>query len=766
MKKVIDQYDMEEISVEEYQKSLTPLDYPGEESGGGVWSEEVKAWLDLNTLKGLFFGDDWVYILVDRIASKISSQKLRVMKRTIKEGKAVNEPEEDNPVQKLLEQPSDNQTYEQFMYSLTADYGISGNGLVYRPSALDQLIHIPVEMIQLDFDTDGKLRTYRVIQYNTAYEMPIARDIMKIDPKQIAHVRRPNPSSALWGLSPFIPGRKSILFNRYSLEYLNNFYLKGAQPGLVLDLSDAANEKQALRLLRSMEMAHTGRRNQRRNMVLPKGVKATTVQPTLSDQQLKDYISQNRETIINIMQVPKHELSISEAGSLGSEEYKTALKNFWNGPLKTIMKSIAGSLTKLLADKLGEDRYLEFDVSDVDVLQEDQNAKADLSIKLLQTHTLNEVRAKVFQADPLPGGDTTPTTQKPAQAFSMGSKPEMEKELEAPKPEIITEDMPVDNQKILDKNKEVFETFKSKGDWWKRREQLISKDEAKRFGEMHGTVLDLFADQIASALKVVKRNLGGQGIKSIVTKAEFKKTKLKRDIRAALNNFEERWIDETIKVLEATLNIGYDAQLVLPFNIPNRSELEVLRAQRLQGRKDMLENRLSEMFSEINKTTTDKILRIIEEGVGSSRSLQDIAKNIIDEVADPKMSNSRAMTITRTEVLTASSIGQAAAMQDASEVIPNLKKMWINAGDDRVRGNPKGKYKSAEADHWTIGGEMQAHDKSFSNGLAFPRDPSGAASEVINCRCTFVMIHPDDADSLGIQGLQSEWSDLQNNSEE
>jgi len=52
------------------------------------------------------------------------------------------------------------------------------------------------------------------------------------------------------------------------------------------------------------------------------------------------------------------------------------------------------------------------------------------------------------------------------------------------------------------------------------------------------------------------------------------------------------------------------------------------------------------------------------------------------------------------------------------------KKQWINSADDRVR--------ESDAE---MGGEVAALNEPYSNGLMFPGDPAGPASEVIACRC-------------------------------
>jgi SPP1 gp7 family putative phage head morphogenesis protein len=95
------------------------------------------------------------------------------------------------------------------------------------------------------------------------------------------------------------------------------------------------------------------------------------------------------------------------------------------------------------------------------------------------------------------------------------------------------------------------------------------------------------------------------------------------------------------------------------------------------------------------------------------------------------------MTIARTEVLTAVSLGQAAAMKDAAKVVPDLQKMWISANDDRVRDS-----------HEMLHGDIVPHGKEFDNGLQFPRDPSGPPEEVINCRCTWIMLPKDQMQNI------------------
>lgn len=750
-------------------KSSDPLHYAiaQEEAGAGVgggWDTEVKAFVDASTLKHLFFSEDWVFIVVDIVAMKISSQPLRVMRGTVEEnGEFTKEPAEGHELQNLIDQPNPYQSYEAWMYSTIVDLVLIGNAIEWYAPSANILMTLPAETISLDIDEDGKLEQYTMTEISTESGIIVAQRQTHFDTKEISHLRRPNPSSMLWGLSPFVPGRKSVLFNRYSTDYLLAFYQKGAMPGLALEMDKEANEKVALRLLRSFENAYTGRRNMRRTLVMPKGVSVKDVSTTLADQELSIYIDKNRETIINLLKVPKHELSLADSGSLGSEEYKTALKNFWHATLIPTMKIVAGELTKFFRSKgvLEGNEFLEFDVTGVEALQEDMSAKADLAIKYLNSGwSVNEVRTEVWKksrhedpeadrpfiikpAAPAFGmgfGTTAPSTSavQPVALPPLTASESGEASTEAEESKVVIGD-------ASKASKESVASFlKTNDQWFDRREAKIHADAAKGVSAMESGSLRLFADMAATVIKTTRGFLKAKGWDEyLATKAEgdssddddspqaqvVKKNELRRRLRKALDNFEERWIDMSRTALSARVETGYGSALELPFNFPSETEINALRARGQAARQDALEERSGRIFGYLNETTIAQVFDVIERGIDKGKTVQAISQDLRDKFSNVEEIGARAMTIARTETLTAVSIGQAAAMKDAAQVVPNLRKMWISANDARVRDT-----------HADLHGDVVKHDAAFKNGLMFPRDPSGSAGEVINCRCTWIMV--------------------------
>lgn len=392
---------------------IDPNGVTQDEPYSSTWSVETKAFLNAQNLKALFFSEDWVFISVDAYAQPISSLPLVVVRKGIEDEQEVEKVVPFHPVSQLLESPNPHVDGTQLKYSLTCDYVLGGNCFLYFAKTNKQAFHVSFDRVQYQFDKAGLPLKY-IIYPDSEEIIPNITNGVSVELNEMAHVRRPNPSSPLWGLSPFIAGRRSVLFNRYSQDYLNSFYLKGASPQFILEMEQTANEQSVLRLLRSFEIAHTGRRNQRRTMLLPKGVKATAADHKIADQQITELIKLNRETILNTLHIPKHVVSLQEAGSLGSEEHKMALKYFWSTALLPTCNAIASSLTKFFRKQglLAVNEELSFDTSSIAILQDDLKANAETANLLLSTHTLNEVRAQVFGLPPLIEGDVIKDMQQ------------------------------------------------------------------------------------------------------------------------------------------------------------------------------------------------------------------------------------------------------------------------------------------------------------------------------------------------------------------
>lgn len=751
--------------VDSYEKHLDIFQTMGGNSDGtGVWNQEESAFLSLTTLKSLFFSEDWVFIVNDLIASELSSVPINVMKKETVNGEEILTAVQDHPLQQLLDNPNEWQDYSSFIYNLNIEKTLMGNSVVWFNRSSNQIMVVPFDKLNIDFDQFGAINTYSVIEEN---EFGGKTVVSEFKPKDIMHIRRPNPNSLIFGLSPFIPGRKSVLFNRYTTEYLNSFYEKGATPGLAIKMDKAVSEKAALRLLRSYEMAYTGRRNQRRTLVLPKGTDVSEISHTIADQRITELVNANMDKVLNLLGVPKHALSMAEAGSLGSEEAKTALRYFWTSRLIPSLKSTVGSFNKFFKKELGDDHIFQEDLSQVEALKENEIMKADLADKMLKTHTLNEVRSTLYSLPPLLGGDSivNPSSFAPSPR-AVGTRVDVEPE---DKPIDIEEEEIPEAEEAEEDAVDEFEGFDSDEDKqkalrvaslldYKERRSIVGRIITKQDDETERTLrsmmklnLALFLDMSEAALDVI-----GDSFREVKdAKPSVTNEILRQRISKAFGELEADYTGNHAKQLSETVELSYKEQLGLVFNDDARDAITAIGAREQNKRRTLLEARGVDTFKNLSKTRTDRIMDLIGKGLDEKDTIAEISRTVAEGIAgkrgDPFSVLGQAETIARTETLTAFSIGQKAAMDNTATVIPDLRKAWITANDDRVRGNPGGKYPNSKANHWELQtGETIPHDEPFPNGLDYPRDTKGDPSETINCRCVLLIVSPQDEDDLNI----------------
>jgi phage portal protein BeeE len=192
-----------------------------------------------------------------------------------------------------------------------------------------------------------------------------------------------------------------------------------------------------------------------------------------------------------------------------------------------------------------------------------------------------------------------------------------------------------------------------------------------------------------------------------------------------LKNYEKllaEYIKEIDQTLDEAFKYGFTDTLVkFTFDVPNeqaRKALQAYAAAKVKG---------------IAETTMLQMREVITESFEQGNTIQDTAARIDEKFAE--IETGRAMTIARTETLSAVSLGREAKREEFKEQFPESKlmKMWVSAQDERVRDS-----------HQELDGKSVGVDEEFKEGLRFPRDPNGDAAEVINCRCTDITFVEED----------------------
>lgn len=149
--------------------------------------------------------------------------------------------------------------------------------------------------------------------------------------------------------------------------------------------------------------------------------------------------------------------------------------------------------------------------------------------------------------------------------------------------------------------------------------------------------------------------------------------------------------------------------------------------------RQFIEQRTNQLAGPITQTTYDAIQSALVDGVEAGESIDDIATRVRSVFT--QASETRAVTIARTEVIGAyNGAASLGASQLPADVVAGQE--WIATRDGRTR----------EA-HASADGQIIPIGASFDVGghqLAYPGDPAGGASNVVNCRCTVGFLTPEE----------------------
>jgi len=148
-------------------------------------------------------------------------------------------------------------------------------------------------------------------------------------------------------------------------------------------------------------------------------------------------------------------------------------------------------------------------------------------------------------------------------------------------------------------------------------------------------------------------------------------------------------------------------------------------------------NEAGEKITQIAGTTRKRTLSLVrgvlEDGTERGLGIPEIKRNLIKAVGDDLKGNTRARAraIAQTEIIGGSN---RAAVYAAESTGLNYRKFWSTSGLPNIRAT----HIAAESYSQQVGGLRR--DQLFPNGLMFPGDPNGSADEIINCRCTLLIV--------------------------
>ena len=143
-----------------------------------------------------------------------------------------------------------------------------------------------------------------------------------------------------------------------------------------------------------------------------------------------------------------------------------------------------------------------------------------------------------------------------------------------------------------------------------------------------------------------------------------------------------------------------------------------------------------------------KITSAITQSVLVGESVPAAARRLRSVV---DMGERAATRAARTALTGAENAGRVSSYDRARGMGIDVRARWMATLDSRTRDS-----------HRKLDGEVAGDDGKFSNGLRYPGDPTGPASEVWNCRCTLVASMPgydafEDRNASKLETSYEDW---------
>lgn len=784
---------LEEIQEDYTVKTLDVKNYDQEAQVNG-WGV-VDEFYDKGQLQRLFCTEGWLYIAVNTIAKQLASLPMIVEKRyleieererpdgsVIKLPKAVWIKSEMEPEQFLINNPNQAQPSMLFWMLVYIDLLSTGESFIFlnkqdmknetetqrrinreQKTNIQEMIRLNSSAVRVAKSESGEMVGYEYVTEEAAF---------RFGQDEIIHLRLPNPCDQWSGLAPILPVLKNLLLDRYSQEHLIRFYKQGARLGGVIKTSKNLNREQISRLERSFESNYTGKRNHHRTLILPQGMDYDTVEANPAESSLLEFMRTNKEPILSTYGLPPVKIGLLDGAAFANAKIQD--KTFYQDTVRPLTKMIVETLNNSSALGLKERGVrIRYDFSGIDCLQKDTTERGDVAKKMAASgFTINEIRERAWELPPVDGGELSPLIEKTKR--EMAGVPTQS----TPTPEKSYKDVANaqnDSDAIAASITDTKATFEE------RVAELVAhavnegvsvniatqravaqaldeglnptiierpvEEEPKQYGFSKGQLND-YAAKVA-----------GEGADPIIKKFEeefkglhkragkFFLKKMMKDIKKDKSLLKSKNAFYHLDLMRTKSDDADEfiegEELIIPLLAVQHgyttSELATAigfdAAIDEVGFTQYYKQAVKDAFGTVFKRFSKAAISSVASGDTTSETIKKIAE-LADEMAETKSG-----VLSRTEILKAVSKGQELKRQEFLKEFPKmegkLRKMWVTAKDEKVRGT-----------HKPLEGKTVKHNETFPNGLKYPREEFGHASEVVNCRCTTIDVLPEDEDLM------------------
>lgn len=623
-----------------------------------------------------------VYACINARAKAIGGLQWIVQKRRGGKWKELDE----HPLQKLMRKPNPSQGGAKFFENYIGYLLIAGNAYIERvgPGSGDQRANYPPRELYLLRPDRVRVVPGDAMQLVSRYEYRAGGQKSDIIAPLVMHSKLFAPTDDWYGLSPLQVLAKSVDTDNIAVAWNFSLIKNGGRPSGALAINGNLNDVQYLRL-RQMVTDQAGADNSGKPMILEGGMQWLEMGLNPKDMDWLESRKIGKQDMAMVYGVPAEMIGINAATY---ENRREARRAFYTETVIPAADSLRDDLSSWLLPLYGDNLRLDYDRDSIEALQEDRE-KLWTRVQNSTCLTMNEKRVALGY-DERPDGDVllVPYSLTPlSQTGDQVTVPTVKGMLGGDEAKGLTLDQ---------------ELAGGSTEWKARAREFIPVERHYRvdlqqfFKQQRSTILSRIESGMRKASQFTA-TAHKDAVGEILFVLDDETGKLKRISRA---HFKEA-VRKGGKAVWT--EVGADGDF----------DPETDATQK------RVEYQLREL-SGVNETTRDALEKQIIAGLSNGESPIEIAQRIKDYY--DSVSTGRATTIARTEVAKAYN----GARWDAMKQLNIRGAEWFSANDEKVR------------DGHDIDGEFAVLGEKFSNGLLYPNDPSGAAENVINCRCVVV----------------------------
>ena len=229
-------------------------------------------------------------------------------------------------------------------------------------------------------------------------------------PDEIVWLRYFNPLEELAGLSPLAPARLSADMGHEGLRFNRHVLRNSARPDFLLLTDEEMTASELEEFYTRWETRYRGASNAHRPAVASAVRDVKTLGLSHRDIDFIQGLRWSLEEVSRAYGVPKLLLGDFERATYANAQASERM--FWRNTIVPEVRLLEEQLNRMLLPKLGYPQLtVEFDLSVIEALQEDENNRVQRESALLDRGvlTINEVRRERNLAD-VPWGDAPTTT--------------------------------------------------------------------------------------------------------------------------------------------------------------------------------------------------------------------------------------------------------------------------------------------------------------------------------------------------------------------